>query len=494
MKNTITFSKNKSLSFFATILIVAISITLFNCNSTNTSKIPITTNSEKALDYFNEGLALSQKLRGQEAVYYYLKAIAEDKDFALAYLQLAMVQTTPKLSIKYFNKAKSLIKNVSEGEQLIILAIEARANNDREKENDYYLELIEKFPNDAMLHNTYGNFLYDLQKYKRTIKHLKIALELNPELSQPYNMLGYAYRKLGDYYKAEKYFKQYINLIQNDPNPYDSYAELLLKKGDFEESIEYYRHALAIQPKFIASIVGISTNLTLLDRHEDACGELERIESLSDDPGDLRRMHYAKAVVNVDYRNFDKALEELKMNISISKDITDYVALGQDLNNIGGLYLMRGDYENALKYSEKSIDYFERADISQELKYYLKRQLFVNAGRVAWQQNDIEKLKKYTEKYESSAKKTLNLNEIRNFHELTGYIKLLEEQYEDAIYEYKQANLENPIILYLIGTAYEELGDYRKAQKTYESVAYFNSLNDIRYAFIRKTALDKLNN
>ena len=109
-------------------------------------------------------------------------------------------------------------------------------------------------------------------------------------------------------------------------------------------------------------------------------------------------------------------------------------------------------------------------------------------------QNDIEKLKKYTVKYESSAKKTLNSNEITNVHELTGHINLLEEKYEDAIYEYKQANPENPIILYMMGTAYEELGDYNKAQKIYESVAHFNSLNDMNYAFIRKIALEKLNN
>ena len=128
------------------------------------------------------------------------------------------------------------------------------------------------------------------------------------------------------------------------------------------------------------------------------------------------------------------------------------------------------------------------------MKYYIKRQLFVRAGQVAWRQNDIETLKKYTAKYESSAKKTMNLYEIRNVHELTGHINLLEEMYEDAIYEYKQANLENPIILYMMGTAYEELGDYKNAQKIYKAVAHFNSLNDMNYAFIRKIALEKLNN
>ncbi len=492
MKNKNTFLNNKVQDCLIAIFAMIITFTLFSCSKPTSGKIPITTNSEKALEYFNEGIALSQKLRGQEAVYFYLKAIAEDKDFAMAYMQLAMAQTTPKLTFKYFNKAKSLSKKVSEGERLTILAIEARINNDREKENDYYLELIEKFPNDEMVHNTYGNFLYGLRKYKGAIKHLKIALEINPELSHPYNMLGYSYRQLGDYDEAEKYFKQYIDLIPDDPNPYDSYAELLLKKGEFEESIEYYRRALEIQPNFFASIIGISTNLTLLDRHKEACKELERIESLSDDPGDLKRMHYAKAVVNVDRSNFDRAIEEINANVKISQEINDDIAIGNDLINLGVLNLMSGKYDDALKYYEKSIEYFERSDISQDLKYYVRRQLFVNASYVAYLRNDIKTLNMYKEKYETSAKKTMNLNELRNVHALAGLAYLLEKNYADAIFELKQADQEDTVLLYFIGTAYEELGDYKKAQKIYESVAHFNSLNNLNYAYIRKTALEKL--
>ena len=154
---------------------------------------------------------------------------------------------------------------------------------------------------------------------------------------------------------------------------------------------------------------------------------------------------------------------------------------------------MNGNYDDALKYYEKSMEYFERSNISQDLKYYVRRQLFVSAGRVAYFKKDINTLKKYKDKYKSSAQKTMNSNEIRNVHELAGHIKLLEANWVEAIYEYKQANLENPIILYLTGTAYEELGDVDEAREIYESVAHFNSLNDMNFAYIRKTALAKLN-
>lgn len=481
-------TKNKKWILGITFAVILIA----GCSNSN-DIIPITTNSEKALEYYNEGFTLSQHIQGQKAVYYFLKAIGEDPDFAMAYVQLALVQTTPKLAFKYLNKAKSLTGHISDGEKLTILAIEAGFNNELKKQNDYYLKLLEMYPNDGIAHSNYGGFLYQLAKYGDVIKHYKRAIQLNPDLTQAYNMLGYAYRQIGDYDKAEEYFKNYIELISDNPNPYDSYAELLLKKSVFNKSIEYYNKALEIQPTFTPSIIGIATNLTLMDRHEDACNELEKIADLTNDPGAIKRMHYAKAVVNVDVRNFERAIQEIKENISISKEIQDDLALGNDLTTLGTVYLMSGKYDDALKYFEKSLEYFERSNISQDLKYYLRRQLFLRSGRVAYLKNDIETLKKNKEKYESSATNSLNLREIRNIHELGGHINLLEGNYKDAIYEYNQANIENPVILYLTGIAYESLADYETARDIYYKVAHFNSLNDMNYAYIRKTALEKLN-
>ena len=477
--------------FTAYLLSAVIMLSLMSCSNSNNT-IPITTASDEALEYYIEGLELAQNIRGQEALYYYSKAIGEDPEFAMAYVQLALVQTTPKLAYKYLNKAKALIDNVSDGEALIILATEAGFNGELEKQNNYLLTLIERYPNDANTHRIYGNFQYGLAKYKSAIKHLKRSLELNPALTQPYNILGYSYRQIGDYDEAEKYLLKYIEIISEDPNPYDSYAELLLKKGEFAKSIEYYRKALEIQPKFFASKIGIATNLTLMEEHDAACDELETIREETNDPGILQQMNFAKSVVNVDRRDFDQAIGFIENNISISKEIKDNLSLGNELNNLGTLYLMQGDNKKSLKYFEKSLEYFERSDISQDLKYYLRRQLFVNTGWLAYLKEDLETLKKHKEKYISSAPQALNLNEIRNVHVLGGHINMLEHDYANAIYEYNQANLENPRIVYLIGSAYENLGDYESAYENYSTAAHFNALNSLNYAYIRKIALEKL--
>jgi tetratricopeptide (TPR) repeat protein len=494
MKTIKSFFKNNSLSSFVTIFIIAVSFVLLDCSSKESTKIPITTTSEKAIEYYSEGMILQENFRGHEAVYFYLKALSEDPDFAMAYLKMAQVQTTPKQFLKYLTKAQSKISNISKGEKLLILIAEAGASGNQEEQNDYYVELIELYPNDEGAHLTYGHFLFGLQKYKKAIDQYKITIDINPDFSQTYNMLGYSYRRLDDFEQAEKYFIKYIDLLKDNPNPYDSYAELLMKMGKFESSIDYYRKALEISSDYIPSIIGIATNLNLLDQHKASIKELERIKTITSDPGYLRMMHFAKAVSRVDIGDFDGAIKEIKENISLSKSIEDNIALAEDISLLGSLHLMDDKFDDALKYYEKSIEFFEKSNLSQDQKYNMRQQLFVNAGRVAFYTNDINTLKKYTEKYKSSAQQAMNPYKIRYVHELTGYIYLFEENLPKAIFEFKQANQENPIILYLIGTAYEELGDRDKARKIYESVANFNSLNDINFAFIRKRALAKLSN
>ncbi|MEE9574093.1 MAG: tetratricopeptide repeat protein, partial [Candidatus Neomarinimicrobiota bacterium] len=373
MKTINTFFKNNGLPSIVTIFIVAISFALFDCNSQDSSKIPITTQSEKAHEYYSEGVSLQENFRGNEAVYFYLKALSEDPDFAMAYLKMAQVQTTPNQFIKYLTKAQSKISNISKGEKLFILIAEAGASSNQEKQNEYFIELIEYYPNDEWAHNTYGNFLFQLQKYEKAIAHYKMTLNINPDFSQTYNMLGYSYRRLGDFEQAEKYFLKYIDLLKDNPNPYDSYAELLMKMGKFESSIDYYRKALEISSDFIPSIIGIATNLNLLDQHNASSKELERIRTISSDPGYLRMMHFAKAVSKVDNSDFEGAIKEIKENISLAKSLEDNVALAEDIRLIGSLHLMNGKFDDALKYYEKSLVFFEKSNISQELKYYVRR-------------------------------------------------------------------------------------------------------------------------
>ena len=69
--------------------------------------MPITTSSEKALEYYLEGRSLNERLRGQESSALFQKAVADDPGFALGHLNLSFVLPTAKGFFETFAKAKA---------------------------------------------------------------------------------------------------------------------------------------------------------------------------------------------------------------------------------------------------------------------------------------------------------------------------------------------------------------------------------------------------
>ena len=92
----------------------------------NDGKMPITTTSEKALEYFIQGRDLFEKLRFPNSRQYFERAVVEDSNFAVGYLNLAFVMPSAKGFFENLEKAKNVMVHASEAEQMWILGAEAR--------------------------------------------------------------------------------------------------------------------------------------------------------------------------------------------------------------------------------------------------------------------------------------------------------------------------------------------------------------------------------
>jgi tetratricopeptide (TPR) repeat protein len=73
-------------------------------------------------------------------------------------------------------------------------------------------------------------------------------------------------------------------------------------------------------------------------------------------------------------------------------------------------------------------------------------------------------------------------------HELTGMIALDEKNYDKAIGELEQSNMQNPQDLYRLCLAYQGKGNRAKAKEYCMKTAHFNSLPVINLAFVRAKA------
>src|SRR2546425_955565 len=250
--------------------------------------VPITTASTEARGHYMTGLDLFDELRIPLDRRHFELAVERDSEFALAQYYLALNATTPQAFFDRLNRAVALARHASEGERLVILALQAGANADPEKQVGYCEQLVAAYPNDARAHFLLGFARSGQQAYDNAIAEFTRATELDSNFSPAYNGLGYAYRPLGRYDDAERAFKHYINLIPSEPNPYDSYAELLLKTGRHAKSIEMYQKALALDPHFNSSRAGIAANLMYQGKYTVARAEAQKLVKAARDDGERR--------------------------------------------------------------------------------------------------------------------------------------------------------------------------------------------------------------
>lgn len=448
-------------------------------------KVPITAVSEEAKQDFLNGRDIFEKLKFQESLQHFENALTKDNNFALAYYYHAIANTTTKGFFEDLDKAVVNIDKVSEGEKLMIMALQANANGEQKKQEEFLIKLVQLYPNDERAHGLLGQFYFGQQDYDKAIEHLKMSSELAPNYSSSYNMLGYSNKNLGNYTEAENAFKKYIELIPGDPNPYDSYAELLMKEGKYEESIEQYRKALSIDPNFVASFLGISNNYNFLGKHEDARKELQTLYDKARNDGERGQALFAMTVSYADEGNFDKAMEEMQKQYVLNEKINDAGGMAGDFNAMGNILLEAGKYDEAMKKYDQSLEVTLASNLSNEVKENTKRFNLYNTCRVWLMKNNLKGAKEKANEFGEKANAANNTFQIWLSHELQGLIALQEKDYKRAESEFKKANQQNPYTHYRLGLAYQGMKNKEMTDKHIKMAANFNALTNLNQSFVR---------
>ena len=490
--------RNRSLVLFLTLVITSV-IALSSCAKVEESpaankpnndsgKIAVTTASDEARKEYLQGRDLQEKLLIQDSIQHFDKAISLDANFALAELNRAQVSPTGKEFFDHLKKAVSLADKSSNGEKLLILGTEAGANGNAAKQKELLDQLVAAYPNDERAHFNLGGYYFGQQDFPSAIEHYKKATELAPTYSTSFNILGYAYRQNVDYPNAETAFKKYIELIPNDPNPYDSLAELYLKMGRFDESITQYRKALAIDPNFINSHQGIASALMYQGKPDEASAELQKITDKARSDAERRTALFALTVVDVDSGKLDKALEEVDRQYALGEKTSDVAGMTGDLQFKGNILLEMGKADEAKAAFERLVKMTDDSSLSQEIKDNAKLFHHYNLTRVALAKKDVATAKTEAEAFRKGTESLKNPFQTKQVHELLGMIALEAKDYDAALAELQQSNLQNPYDLYRICQVYQGKGDMGKAKEFCTKAATFNSLPALNLAFIRTKA------
>jgi tetratricopeptide (TPR) repeat protein len=467
-------------------------LVILACQKQESDKIPITTSSDEARTAFQKGRDLSERLKREEAIKYFEKAITLDPNFALAHLSLAFMLTNTKETFAEIDTAASLVDKVSEGEKLYILGTQASVNGMTSKEREYFQKLVENYPGDERAQFRMGMYYFRQQDYNIALGFFRRATEINPDFSLAYNILGYTHRYLENYTEAEEAFKKYIDLVPKDPNPYDSYAELLLKMGRFDNSIENYNKALKLDPHFTPSIIGIASNLNLLNKHADARTLLNELLANAQNNEDHRQALYAITVSYVDEGNIPSGIKTLKSLLNSDHKNEDAFSMARDIGTIGDCFYELMKYDSAMYYYNQVPKIILDSNLPDEIKELGRNYHKYQIAKIALTLGDLTTAKKNAQEYEARATELGNQPQIWAYHRLNGMIAMKEKEYDQALAEYNRANQQNPYIIYQIAMAYRDKGDMLLAKKYLTRAAHFNIVNSMEYAFIRKRAENML--
>lgn len=449
----------------------------------STDKIPITTSSEQAKQFYLKGRDLAEKLRATDAHAQYQKAVELDPNFALAWVGLANTSGTNKEFTEAATRAATLAPKVSEGERHLILGLEATMKGDPGTTLNHYTELVKLYPNDERAHTLLGNTYFGRQDYQTAIPHLEKAVQIDPQFSQPYNQLGYAYRFLERYDDAEKTFQKYIQLIPDDPNPYDSYAELLMKMGRFDDSIKNYHKALSIDPNFIASYIGIGNDYLYMGHPDEARASFAKINEVARNTGERRVSHFWTAAAYVDEGKTDEAIQEIKAESALAQAENDFASMAGDLTQIGDILREANRLDEALASYKQGVATLEKAQVLDQVKDGLRRNLLFEEGRVAVLKGDLPTAKARSAEYAKQIAAKKRPFEIRQQHELAGMIAQAEKHYAQAAAELQQANQQDPRVLYMTSQALFSAGKHDEAAKFANKAEKFNGLS-FNYAYL----------
>lgn len=507
------------------IIVISLFIILIfssNCEKITQRKIPVTTSSEKALDYFIQGREYYENLRIKESISYFKKAIEEDPNFALAYYYLSSayrftgsstgfyqnLEKAVSLIDKYLafahphindtddfysnlKKAVSLTDKVSEGEKYLILALNAGVEGNTEKEEEYYKKLTELYPGDKRAHQHMAQFYFSAEKYYQCIEAARKCIEIDSSYAPAYNLLGYSYKNTGQYRKAKKALEKYTKLIPDEANPYDSLAELLMQMGRFKESIEIYRKSLEKNPKFYYSYHGLGVNYILMDKWDKAREIYKEFLELA--PNDVHRREALFYIMctYIDQGHYNKALESLKKRYDISAENNDCTEMYRDLAMKIDILLEAGMPDSAKKINVKAVEILKGSSVNEIVKEEAKRSLLYNNARVEIERGNLARADSFINKFHREAEEDNNTRAVRISHRIMGILAYHRENFEEALKYINKADSLNPLTIYWKGRIYRAIGNRKQAETSFSRVANFNEIN-YNYWFVRNKAKKRL--
>lgn len=285
---------------------------------------------------------------------------------------------------------------------------------------------------------------------------------------------------------------------QQSPSAPGAAAADLVKQGEKLNAEGRQHEALALYDK------ALQQSPDLYEAHLDAGIALD----LQGDYAAARK-HFSKAVEVASPDSRQQALRAMAMSYAFEANATEAAKLEQQVfdtrvakpdfpgaagvaNETARIYLESGDPDHAYQWYKSGYETALRQPGLSDADKNLWLFRWENAqARIAARRGKAEEAQPHVAAAKTALDKANNPDQARFYPYLTGYVAFYTGAYKTAIADLQKADQDDPLILVLLGEAYEKSGDAGQAKEYYKRVLASNAHSPTN-AFARPLATKKL--
>jgi tetratricopeptide (TPR) repeat protein len=268
-------------------------------------------------------------------------------------------------------------------------------------------------------------------------------------------------------------------------------GEKLSHEGKLDEALALYRQALDKSPDLYEAHLAEGMAFDLKGDYAEAREHLTKAIEVA--PADSKAQALRSMAVSYAFEGdaFKAAKFELQVfNARLEK--SDSVGAAETCNELARIYLEAGDPDQAYKWYKMGYDTIAHKPDLTEADKNLWLFRWENAqARIAARRGKADEAQQHIAAARAALDKANNPEQAKFYPYLTGYVAFYTADYKTAIAEFQNADQHDPLILALLGEAYEKSGDAAQAKAYYRKVLEFTSHNPAN-AFARPLAQKKL--
>lgn len=367
----------------------------------STVELPVNTDSEEALQAFEEGLEYFDEGNSRKARAKFDEALEYDPDFVSAQMYRSYSANSAKDWATNRDKFLAMRDKANDAEVMMIDMTEASMKSDLDKELEISKKMVEKYPKSARAMDNLAVYYNNNDQVEKAREHWKKALELNPDFVPAMTSLGssYLFDSPRNKEQAKKYFEMLVETAPNSPR-----SHILM--GD------YYRDQ---------------------DKLDQALSSYEKAASL--DPEDdvaLAKSGHANSILG----NY----EEARKNFKEAREASEF---GTNLSGEANTYVYEGKSDAAMKFLEEGTKSFDTMDIPESNKNIAKYQAAYTAAQIAMHNGNtkrleeiVNKMKPISQQLTSEANSpVITANQNASMHYWDAMVLASNKKYEEALNE-----------------------------------------------------------